>query len=195
MENPLVVQMALARNFPEGGRGSASPDELLGEWGQRLHGTWALVEAMEHHSRIASLPWWGDTINQRDAPVVVDAATSSYELHGFDFWQRVFNFSEELPVDADNEFHDRFKELAHHWRDETAFLSAPADIILNFNYQQIIGMGPDVVPLIIQELRDRGGYWYWALRAITGADPVLPDERGNFTRMKAAWLRWHQQNK
>jgi len=112
----------------------------------------------------------------------------------------IFHFSGHghapQPVTTTNDdLHIRFSRLAHHWRAETAFLSSPSDIVLNLNYQQIIGMGPAVVPLIMEELEQNGGYWYWALRAITGADPVPPDERGDARKMKEAWLNWYRQSK
>jgi hypothetical protein len=84
----------------------------------------------------------------------------------------------------------RFEALVRTWHEETDFLSAPSDVTLNFNYQQIIGMGPPVLPLIFDELKRHGGHWFWALRAITGEDPVPPEARGNVRRMKAAWLEW-----
>ena len=64
---------------------------------------------------------------------------------------------------------------------------------MNFNYQRIIGIGPAALPLIIEELRVRGGRWFWALRAITGIDPTDTADQGNATKMKGAWLRWWEQ--
>jgi hypothetical protein len=33
-------------------------------------------------------------------------------------------------------------------------------------------MGKPVLPLIFRELKERGGYWYWALECITGLNPA-----------------------
>lgn len=57
-------------------------------------------------------------------------------------------------------------------------------------YQQIIGMGPDALPLILRDLADEPAPWFWALRAITGEDPVPEAERGDVDRMVEAWLSW-----
>ena len=57
-------------------------------------------------------------------------------------------------------------------------------------YQQIIGMGPAVVPLLLRELEREVDHWFWALKAITGADPVPPASRGKVREMAEAWLRW-----
>lgn len=84
----------------------------------------------------------------------------------------------------------KFQALVKKWKDETAHLSSPNDIAIHPAYQQIIGMGLDVLPLIFQELRDGGGRWHWALKAITGADPVPETDRGKVHLIKSAWLKW-----
>lgn len=40
--------------------------------------------------------------------------------------------------------------------------------------QRIIGMGPVVVPLILEELRREPDHWFWALEMLTEDDPVPP---------------------
>jgi hypothetical protein len=55
-------------------------------------------------------------------------------------------------------------------------------------YQRIIGMGPRVVPLILRELRRKPDHWFWALTAITGQDPIRPEDAGDILRMTQAWL-------
>lgn len=88
---------------------------------------------------------------------------------------------------------DRFKELAAEWRADTRFESSPERSATHPSYQQIIGMGPKVVPLLLDELRqnkDNPEDWFGALAAITGANPVPPEDRGNFPKMSRHWLRW-----
>jgi len=60
-------------------------------------------------------------------------------------------------------------------------------------YQQIIGMGQDALPLLIEELRREPDHWFWAMQAITGVNPVPPENRGNVAKMTQAWLAWAQQ--
>lgn len=57
-------------------------------------------------------------------------------------------------------------------------------------YLRIIGMGRAAVPLILDEMRSRGGHWFVALAAITGENPIAPDDRGRVRAMTDAWLRW-----
>jgi hypothetical protein len=57
-------------------------------------------------------------------------------------------------------------------------------------YQQIIGMGWPAVPLILEELQREPDQWFWALEAITDANPVLPESAGNVRLMAQAWVEW-----
>jgi len=84
----------------------------------------------------------------------------------------------------------RFATLATRWYQETAALSSVSQIAMHPAYQEIIGMGHTAVPLILRELQSKPGHWFWALRAITGEDPVSPEERGKVRAMAAAWIQW-----
>jgi hypothetical protein len=84
----------------------------------------------------------------------------------------------------------RFAQLADRWRRETAVFSSTTEIAMNPAYQQIIGMGPAAVPLILRELEKRPDHWFWALKAITGADPVKPEHLGRLPQMALAWIEW-----
>jgi hypothetical protein len=57
-------------------------------------------------------------------------------------------------------------------------------------FQEIVSMGPAVIPLILRQLAKRTGHWHRALRRITGFDPVLAADRGNIQKATDAWLRW-----
>lgn len=92
-------------------------------------------------------------------------------------------------------FHDfviarEFQQLADQWHTDTDDLSASSQIISHPAYLQIIGMGESAIPFILNDLRQRGGQWYAALRAITRESPVPPEMQGNVPWMKGAWLRW-----
>jgi len=57
----------------------------------------------------------------------------------------------------------KFHDLKHKWEKETSHLSATTQIAMHPAYQKIIGMGKDVLPLIMQELALRPNHWFWAL--------------------------------
>ena len=85
---------------------------------------------------------------------------------------------------------ERFRTLVATWREECGMLSSTTQKAMHPAYQQLIGMGSDVLPLIFEELDEAPGHWFWALRAITGEDPVLPEDVGDVPQMTEAWLRW-----
>ena len=88
------------------------------------------------------------------------------------------------------EWEQRFHELAALWKRERGPHSSSAHLAAHPAYQQIIGMGPDVVPLLLRELETRPDHWFRALRALTGADPVPEQSQGKVKEMAAAWLSW-----
>lgn len=90
----------------------------------------------------------------------------------------------------DSRLRHEFDALRHEWKAGTKFTSSMSDMILNFAYQRIIGLGSSVVPLIIEELTNNPDHWFWALRAITGEDPVPESSAGNLRKMTQAWLQW-----
>ncbi len=55
-------------------------------------------------------------------------------------------------------------------------------------------MGELAVPLILERMQSQGGHWFHALREITNANPVQPEDRGNVRAMQAAWLEWGEDN-
>jgi hypothetical protein len=88
----------------------------------------------------------------------------------------------------------RFESLAAQWRRETRHLSLISDIVLNTAYQQIIGMGKPAIALILQDLKQQPDHWFWALRSITGENPIQPEDRGRLPEMAEAWLEWGRQH-
>lgn len=89
----------------------------------------------------------------------------------------------------------RFAHLANWWKRDTEYQSSLSRIAMHPGYQQIIGMGRDALPLILRDLEATQAPWFWALQAITGADPVPVSDRGHIDRMTRAWLRWGIQRK
>lgn len=97
---------------------------------------------------------------------------------------RVPGFTEPDPL------RDEFTQLADLWHGETDHLSSPSQIAMHPAYLRVIGLGERAIPLILNDLRRRGGQWYLALRAITNEKPVPDAASGNIRRMKEAWLHW-----
>ena len=92
----------------------------------------------------------------------------------------------DVLVDLEHEF----SRLTHQWRAETEFSSSLTEMAGHPAYQRIIGMGRLALPMIFRELATEPDHWFWALKAITGCDPVPPSHRGNIESMAADWLAW-----
>jgi hypothetical protein len=96
----------------------------------------------------------------------------------------------ESAVSVDASVARKFRRLANKWIRQTRHLSAPSQKYLHPSYARIIGLGQCAVPFILKEIQQRSGDWFYALRAITGDDPVSDDMAGDIGRMSEAWLQW-----
>jgi hypothetical protein len=85
---------------------------------------------------------------------------------------------------------EKVQRLAAAWQQAVAHQSSTRIRDNHPAYQAIIGMGPAVVPLLLRDLAVNRRHWFTALSAITGADPVPPEDAGNIPRLAEAWLRW-----
>src|SRR5262245_10084867 len=88
----------------------------------------------------------------------------------------------------------RFRRLEAIWNEETGHRSSPGAICSHPAFQEIIGLGDAVVPLMLRDLGERPRLWVWALPMITKADPVPAADRGNIAMMSEAWLHWGREN-
>ena len=96
----------------------------------------------------------------------------------------------ELSEESHSDLEDRFIELAERWAKETRHISSTTKMVLHPSYQSIIGMGQDVVPLLLRDLKKHRRFWFWALAHITNENPVPPACAGNIDKMIEAWLDW-----
>jgi len=87
---------------------------------------------------------------------------------------------------------DRFGALAESWRTETLLESSVTRMAMHRAYQQIIGLGYGVVPLILAELEREPNYWFWALTSITGEDPAAGED--TLEGATACWLSWGREH-
>lgn len=114
-----------------------------------------------------------------DAASIIDRSRRTAAQH----WNETIT-SERTGIRA------RFHHLTRWWKRDTEYQSSPTRIAMHPGYQRVIGMGRDALPLILKDLEATQAPWFWALRAITGEDPVPPEDRGYIDRMTRAWLRW-----
>ena len=103
--------------------------------------------------------------------------------------------SDEVPAPVrgqgrPEELAKRFRQLVKQWKAETGHLSSTARMARHPAYQEIIGMGAPVVPLLLVELRRDPDFWFAALRTITGEDRVPAASAGKVKEMARAWIDW-----
>jgi hypothetical protein len=98
------------------------------------------------------------------------------------------------PLPEDRNLERRFHELVTDWQADVAPLSSTPARVGHPAYRAIIALGPAVVPLLLRELERRPGHWFAALKALTGADPVAPSDRGRLGPMTEAWIRWGKEH-
>src|SRR5262245_52149789 len=97
---------------------------------------------------------------------------------------------QQSPPEPVESLEQKFQRLATVWRVETASTSSRGDLVAHPAFQEIVDMGPAVIPLLLRELENRGEHWHRALRRITKIDPVAPSDQGNIGKASEAWLRW-----
>lgn len=100
----------------------------------------------------------------------------------------VFESSAPRPDDRRASVRARFDQLRKEWANASALLGSPTEMFMHPAYQQIIGLGPDALPLILESLRDEPDHWFWALVAIAGRDAATG--KTSFKEARAAWLEW-----
>src|SRR5262245_53355685 len=88
------------------------------------------------------------------------------------------------------EIQETFAQLRDDWRRHTGHLSSITARVLHPAYQRIIGLGMRALPLLLAELQECPAQWTWALRAISGEDPVPPSDCGTLRKERDAWLAW-----
>ena len=85
---------------------------------------------------------------------------------------------------------ERFRQLVAQWKEQSRHLSNAAQMAMLPPYQQIIGMGEAVVPLLLEELQRDPDQWFWALEAIAQENPVSPLAVGKVRQMADEWVAW-----
>lgn len=88
----------------------------------------------------------------------------------------------------------RFNQLASEVIEDCMMISSPTQIALNPSYQEIIGMGKNILPLLIKKLDETPIFWFWALEAIAGINPVPNSHRGHIPKMVKDWKKWANTN-
>lgn len=90
----------------------------------------------------------------------------------------------------------RFRDLAEWWHSDTDASSFDRDRYEHPAYKRIIEeLGEDAIPFILDDLRDKSGHWFDALRHLSGDQTVDVRCDGNMRQARALWLQWGARRK
>jgi len=89
-----------------------------------------------------------------------------------------------------------FRTLVDHWRAETGHWSSVTRMLAHPSYLRIIGLATsatkdDLTALLLHELQEEPDYWFAALTAITGENPV--EYNHDFEQSVEDWMQWGRQ--
>ena len=119
--------------------------------------------------------------------------------HVYDHWEGAIPPREQMSVagvarvaEAAASVEEMFHSLRDIWLHETATSSSKSRIMGHASYVSIIEMGPQVLPLIFEELAHKPDFWFRALEQITKVNPVPPNS--SFSQAVSSWLDWGREH-
>lgn len=89
---------------------------------------------------------------------------------------------------------DRFDSLVKSWEKNTIFSSSMLGIIEDENFQEILKMGKDAIPLIINEINQKPSQLVWALNIITDSR-LKTKQRLTLTESCKKWVKLFNSDK
>ncbi|MCY4188801.1 MAG: hypothetical protein OXD30_09985 [Bryobacterales bacterium] len=85
----------------------------------------------------------------------------------------------------------KFEKLVLQWREQRRFTSSLEEMTACPAHLEILAMGKPAVELIMDRLRaEAADHWFRTLELLTGAQPVRHEDRGDYEKMRRAWLGW-----
>ncbi len=96
---------------------------------------------------------------------------------------------------SEKEVEEKFNAYLAEWRNHTRLESNYGKILANPFYRRILALGPQVVPLILEDMKKgHGGAWFQALEDLTGENAIVPEHEVDSSLMIADWLEWGRKN-
>jgi hypothetical protein len=112
--------------------------------------------------------------------------------HALDYVKRE---NDRQNVDNTDQMYLRYKleELQTKWERATAFSSAIDEIVRDENFKAIISYGENIVPVILNSLKQNPSHLVWALNFITNR--TISSKPISITEASKAWVDWGLRNK
>ena len=89
---------------------------------------------------------------------------------------------------------DYFETLKNLWLEETKWSSNVFLTTQHPAHINIIKLGSQILPFLLNDLKENKNHWFIALGNITGDNPVKKDHQGNIDFMISDWLKWGEEN-
>jgi hypothetical protein len=84
----------------------------------------------------------------------------------------------------------RFGVLLAEWQSETGASSNLLDAVTHGAYQQIIGLGEQGLRLVLEQLEDDPGFWFWALGSMAPNGENPAQDADSVEAARDMWLAW-----
>jgi hypothetical protein len=130
------------------------------------------------------------TINESERPMLVSQTGSFIDTNYKTSYSLFTSNSIYIRQLKMRELRKEFVYYCSIWKSETIYLSSILEITNNSSYRAIIGMGSDVIPLILNDLKSNDNHWFSALKQLTGENPIKDEHKGIFSLMKNDWFQW-----
>ena len=91
---------------------------------------------------------------------------------------------------VDSYLYGKFRELVDQWKADSRYVSSLTDLENHEAYQNIIRLGPSVIPLVIDEMAREPDWWFMALDSLVDDPPELNGLEGDLDGMASAWADW-----
>ena len=95
---------------------------------------------------------------------------------------------------SSRDFIGSFYAVLRRWESETAFSSNPLEITNHPSFAALVQNAELVVPLIIDQLRQKPSKLVWVLDDAFQEQPYSDDAIGDFQQMADAWITWAERN-
>ena len=85
----------------------------------------------------------------------------------------------------------QFDELVAEWTKGTIYFSLKHRAVSHPAYRALVGLGPTIIPMVVEKLRHSPSRLFYLLNDLTGENPVPPESAGKTAEIAASWVRWY----
>jgi len=128
-----------------------------------------------------------ESVQCDNGPRDVGATSDSRQTIASDSWAT----TPTLPApEGPPPLEEQFRALVTAWQAAAPPWLDPAARIAHPTFRAIVALGKPAIPLLLKQLEIDRDFWFYALREITGENPVRWWKRGNVDAMSRAWIAW-----